>query len=177
MLSHCVDAGQAGLGEEQSLEMGPDLTKAAPGVGPGRLQNPTQRDGQAMKMNCTCFKKLTVDPGAEPPSFPPASLCPILLPCFTLRHTNLIIPTDSHTVTSPRQHLGAEHLIGLACPVSLLLLLLNPLPSLVLQVPEADSEIDTDASCLVTVGGRFLCLLSCHLVPGRPQSPLSNLCF
>ena len=35
MLSHCVDAGQAGLGEEQSLEMGPDLTKAAPGVGPG----------------------------------------------------------------------------------------------------------------------------------------------
>ena len=25
MLSHCVDAGQAGLGEEQSLEMGPDL--------------------------------------------------------------------------------------------------------------------------------------------------------
>lgn len=72
------------------------------------------------------------------------------------------------------QHRGGEHLIGLACPVSLLCLFLNPLPALALQVPEADRETDTDASCLVTVGGRFLCLLSCHLVPGRPQSPLSN---
>ena len=75
-----MDTGQAGLGEEERLEMGPDLTKATPGMGPGRLQNPTQRDGKAMKMNVTCFKNLTVHPGAEPPSFPSASLHPVLLP-------------------------------------------------------------------------------------------------
>ena len=153
-------------------------SKAAPGVGPGRLQNPTQRDGQAMKMNFTCFKKLPVDPGAEPPSFPSASLHPILLPCFTLRHTNLI-NADRFTcchMTYAAPWGRASHRLGVPHP-PLLFLLLNPLPALVLQAPEADSETGTDANCLVTEGGRFLGLLSCHLVPGRPQSPLSNLCF
>ena len=76
------------------------------------------------------------------------------------------------------QHLGAEHLTGSACPISLLLfLLLNPLPALVLQVPEADSETDADASCLVTVGGQFLCLLSSHLAPGRPRLLWATFAF
>ena len=129
-------------------------------------------------MNFTCFKKLPVDPGAEPPSFPSASLHPILLPCFTLRHTNLINAdrfTRCHmTYAAPWGR--ASHRLGVPHP-PLLFLLLNPLPALVLQAPEADSETGTDANCLVTEGGRFLGLLSCHLVPGRPQSPLSNLCF
>ena len=76
------------------------------------------------------------------------------------------------------QGLGAEHLTGSVCPISLLLfLLLNPLPALVLQVPEADSETDVDASCLVTAGGWFLCLFSCHLAPGRPHLLWATFAF